>query len=269
MATIEEILGKCSVVELRDAADGNGVSRKGAKAELVSRLASSVPLKKALEYMSKDQIQEVLAKYERPRSGNKDELIGRVLALVRAPRKETQKQEAVRKVRQPVDERLPVQVKETTHSKGAKFEDQVARWARKRFGTEFAERCFARGNIGHYPHQVDVHVRIPRSFGRTHDIWIECKDMQSSVKRTDVSKLVGDAKQVYKAHAKGIEKFYFNGLMFVSTSSFDSDALQYANDDDVLCVQFDGRGYKEMNKPENWLGKPKWLREVEYTAGLF
>lgn len=271
MATIEEILGECSVVELRDAADGNGVSRKGAKAELVSRLASSVPLKKALECMSKDQVQEVLAKYEKSRSGNKDELVRRVVALVKPVRQKTQKQEAVRQTRQPMGKGLPVEERETAYSKGRDFEDQVAKWAKRRFRTAYAIPGHVRGGTSVRGHQVDVHVRIERKrlFGKDiDDIWIECKNMKASVKRTHIEKLVNAAQDVCRAAEKGGQDYYFNGLIVVSKSRFDIDALNYADMYGVLCVQVDAKGYAQVNKPEDWLRQPKWLKQVQYTLTL-
>lgn len=262
MATIEEILGKCSVEELRYAAEGNSVSRRGTKAELVSRLASGVPLKKALEGMSKDQIQEILAKYEKPRSGNKDELTRRVVALVRPARKQPAQQTGTKEEARP-------ETKKVDHEKGAEFEKRVAAWARRRLkGRHVPTTKWFRGATVQIPHQVDVHIQIPKKWalGDTSDVWIECKAMEGSVKRQHIYKLLDSAKDAYRAHERGMENLYCNGLMFVSMSRFDTDALNVANEYDVLCVQYEEGKYQDKNSPKNWLGNPKWLQQARNEA---
>ena len=261
MATIEEILGKCSVEELRYAAEENKILGKGAKAELVSRLSSTVPPKKVLECVSNKELQAILGRYQLPTSGTKSELVKRVLSIAKPF-----KAKVVQQAKPPLTKALRAEAKETTHEKGQRFEDQVAAWARRKFKTDFAQSALARGAAVQRPHQVDIHVQKKAGlFGGADDIWIECKHMKSTVKRTHISKLVNDAKDVYEAFEKGGEKLYYNGLMFVSTSEFDIDALNYANEYDVLCVHFDGKAYKEQNSPKNWLGRPKWLEQVKYA----
>jgi len=50
--------------------------------------------------------------------------------------------------------------------------------------------------------------------------------------------------------------------MFVSTSRFDPDALRNADEEGVLCVQFEDEIFVSKNDPENCLGKPRWLKQV-------
>ena len=257
MATIEEIIGKCSVEELRFAAYDNMVSDKGTKAELVSRLSSSVSPKKVLESITNKQLQAILSKYQKPTSGNKDELVKRILPLIK-----TAKRGSVQRAKASVRTEIQAEGKKADYEKGRKFEDQVAAWARKRFKADFAKPAWVRGAVGVRPHQVDVHVRKKRGLHDYNDIWIECKNVKETIKRTHIYKLVNDAQMVYKACDKGVEAFYFNGLMFVSTSKFDIDALNYANEYGVLCVYFDGKTYKQQNEPRNWLAKPRWLQQV-------
>lgn len=260
---LEEILNKCSVEELQFALEENKLPSSGKKAELVSRLASSLPPKKIFNVMSNKQLQAVLVAYGLPKSGNSDELVKRIQSIIEAP-----KREAVRQAREPAGEAPAVTEKETAYGKGYKFEDQVAAWAKKKFKTDFARSDLARGSIAQRPHQVDVHVQIKHKGlfgGTTDDIWIECKTMKQTVKRTDISKLVNDAQDVFKAFKKGGEKLYYNGVMFVSTSKFDIDALNYANEYDVWCIYFDGKAYKEQNNPKNWLGEPAWFEQARYA----
>ena len=130
----------------------------------------------------------------------------------------------------------------TKHEKGAKFEEQVAR-----------------------PYQIDVHMWVKGKglFANEADVWVECKwKEKSSVKRTDVMKLVFCAQDVYRAADSGRNEIYYDGLILVSNQRFDYDALAYAEQEDVLCVRFDGKKYEMQNESKNWLGKPKWLKRL-------
>jgi hypothetical protein len=256
MATIEEILGKCSVEELRFAAHDNGVADKGRKAELVSRLSSGVPPSRVLNSITNEQLQTILAKYQKPTSGNKHELVKRILPLIK-----TAKRGSVHRAKASVKTQIQAKGKKADYEKGRGFEDQVAAWARRRFNADFAKPDWVRGAVGVRPHQVDVHVRKTKRGGHDcNDIWIECKNVKGTIKRTHIYKLVNDAQMVYKAWKKRVEDYYFDGLMVVSTSKFDIDARNYANEYGVLCVYFDGKTYKQQNEPGNWLRNPKWLR---------
>ena len=84
------------------------------------------------------------------------------------------------------------------------------------------------------------------------DIWIECKDRKSSIKRTDIFKLVSSAEDVENACDEGIEEFYFDYLAIVSTSRFDSDALSYAEDSDVACFHYT-KGKYELKNDVEWI----------------
>jgi hypothetical protein len=258
MATIEEIIGKCSVEELRFAAYDNGVSDKGTKAGLVSRLSSRVPPRKVLNSITNEQLQAILSKYRKPTSGNKHELVKRILPLIK-----TAKRGSVHRAKASVKTQTQAKGKKADYEKGRRFEEQVAAWARRQYKPDFAKPDWVRGAVGVRPHQVDVHVRkMKRGRLDCDDIWIECKNLKETIKRTHIYKLVNDAQMVYKAFRKGVERFYFNGLMVVSTSRFDIDALNYADEYGVLCVCFDGKTYKKQNEPRNWLSKPRWLQQV-------
>jgi len=258
MATIEEIIGKCYVEELRFAASDNGLSDKGTRAELVSRLSSSVPPKKVFESLTNEQLQLILSKYQKPTSGNKRELMNRILPLIKSA-----KRVSVQRAKASVRTQTQAKGKKADYEKGRGFEDQVAAWAKKRFRADFAKPDLVRGAVGLRPHQVDVHVRKTKRGGHyCNDIWIEYKNIKGTIKRTNIYKLVNDAQMVYKAWKKRVEDFYFDGLMVVSASKFDIDALNYANEYGVLCIYFDGRTYKQQNEPGNWLGKPRWLRQI-------
>ncbi len=258
MASIEEVIEKCSVEELRVAVDNNKLPSKGKKHELVSLLISNIPPKKILQCLSDKQLQLILKRNSLPINGNKNEMVKWILALTKSP-----KQQAARQIESLVTKETKPGTKEADYKKGIKFEERVASWAKRKFNTDFAKSDLVNGMVARRPHQVDIHVRKKKLFGQD-DIWIECKNMTSSVKRTHISKLVDDAKDVYKAFDKGGEEYYYNGLLFVSTSKFDHDALRYADEYDVLCIIFDGKTYKQQNNPKYWLGQPQWLDQVMY-----
>ena len=115
------------------------------------------------------------------------------------------------------------------------------------------------------PYEVDVWVQIPGGFLRSRkDLWIECKDRRESIKRRDIADLINKAKDVYQAVEAGREEFYCDELLFVSTSSFDSDALALADYQGVACLFYDGKRFLLENKWK-W-GEHKWLRDVKATT---
>ena len=67
---------------------------------------------------------------------------------------------------------------------------------------------------------------------------------------------------MYRAHDAGRNEIYYNGLILVSNQRFDSDAINYAKQEDVLCVRYDGKKYEQQNETEKWLGEPGWLKRI-------
>jgi len=129
--------------------------------------------------------------------------------------------------------------KKSRYKKGHGFEKKVARWAKRYFESDTVETNILVNGIVKREYEVDVHVSKERGFlsgGR--DIWIECKNRKSSIKRDDVIKLVGKAEDVENACDKGREDFYFDKLAIVSTSKFDSDALLLAENKEVACFHY-------------------------------
>jgi hypothetical protein len=68
----------------------------------------------------------------------------------------------------------------------------------------------------------------------TRHIWVECKDRKTSIKRTDVLKLVQAAEDV---RANPQSKWSPTELWFAATCTFDQDALSVARDKGVRCFQ--------------------------------
>lgn len=147
--------------------------------------------------------------------------------------------------------------------KGHRFEQEVALWVKEKLKADLVEtNILVSGLSVRRPYEVDVYVRKKRSFPLVPmDIWVECKDRQSSIKRKDIANLVSKAEDVFQAYKAGRERFYFDRLALVSTSKFDFDALAYADQTDVLCIYAnrDEQKYEEKNNPD-WESDPNWLR---------
>jgi len=156
----------------------------------------------------------------------------------------------------------------TNQAQGRRFEEQVARWVKIAFNESHPEvelNKYATGLTVNRPYQIDVcvHVKGRGLFGRDLYMWVECKwSEKASVKRIDIMKLVASAQDVYRAANAGRNPIYYDGLMVVSNQTFDDDALNYANQEEVLCVMFDGKRYKPQTDSENWIGNPRWLKNV-------
>lgn len=147
---------------------------------------------------------------------------------------------------------------------GMALEEKVEKWAKNRFkASQTAIRYLTTGLSVKRPYEVDVWVRIPRGLFRSDiDLWIECKDRNSSIKRRDISDLISKAKDVYEAADAGKHEFWFDTLMLVSTSRYDSDAIALADQEGVACIFYDGKTYMLKNNWD-WDNKPKWLRDIE------
>lgn len=142
--------------------------------------------------------------------------------------------------------------KETTHKKGHDFEKKVAKWAKRYFNADKVKtNILMNGLRVKRPYEIDVHVHRKRFLSEA-DIWIECKNISSSIKRTHIFKLKSSAEDVEDAYNADREDFYFDRLAFVSTSKFDVDALSYADDNDIACFHYDGKKYELKNQP-SWL----------------
>lgn len=138
--------------------------------------------------------------------------------------------------------------KETAHKKGHDFEKKVAKWAKEFFSADKVEtNILMNGNNVKRPYEIDVHVH-KAGLLTSEDIWIECKNIKSSIKRTHMFKLLSSANDIKDACEAGREKFYFDKLVFVSTSNFDVDALSYAAENNIACFHYDGENMELKTK---------------------
>ena len=247
---IQDLLNRLLLDDLKSIAHHNNLPDKGMKSELISViLGANLPPERILEFSKIVSLKRLLANEGLPRTGRKSELEKRLLSILEKPKLRSKGA--------------------TAYYRGHGFEEQVASWARKHFkdaNPRVRTGVSANGLSVKRPYEIDVHMQTKGKgiFGRQADVWIECKwKEKSSVKRTDIMKLVASAQDVYRAARAGREVLYYNGLILASNQRFDSDALNYANQEDVLCIRFDGKKCEEQNPEAKWLGESAWLRRVE------
>ena len=149
---------------------------------------------------------------------------------------------------------------------GKDFERRVEAWLKKRCKASNSKvRHRVNGLSVKFPYEIDVWINISRRtlkiFGEDIDVWVECKARKAAIKRKDVAYLVGKARDVYQAVLKGRERLYFNRLMIVSMSRFDSDAIELANQQGVSCYRYDGKSYIHENSYD-CDQEPGWLNNL-------
>jgi hypothetical protein len=74
-------------------------------------------------------------------------------------------------------------------------------------------------------------------------VWVECKDRQTSIKRTDINKVQNSVEDV-KANSNA--KWKPNEVWFASTSAYDHDALNFAREHSIRCFQLTDEGIEEI-----------------------
>ena len=142
--------------------------------------------------------------------------------------------------------------KQTTTEKGEAFEKKVARWAKRKFNAAGVEmNQLFKGKTAVRPFQIDIVIRVKDD----RVLWIECKDRKASIKRTEIFKLWDSASDVKKALPSFVWssseeqiKMNWSYLVFVSTSHFDHDALNFARERNIGCYEYDGKTFQEKNK---------------------
>ncbi len=73
--------------------------------------------------------------------------------------------------------------------------------------------------------------------------WVECKDRKTSVKRLDIVKLASDVEDVRKLKEA---KWHPDDVIMVSSSGFDHDALEFAEEKDIICYEKTEDGFEEV-----------------------
>ncbi len=139
--------------------------------------------------------------------------------------------------------------------KGHGFEKKVATWAKRFFNaSEVKTNRLFRGKTAVRPYEIDVWLK--RKGGVLYKdaiLFIECKDRAATIKRVDITKFLASAKDVKEAISADLifgtsDEGYWNGLVFVSTSKFDVDALAFAKKSKIGCYYYDGKKFIEENK---------------------
>jgi hypothetical protein len=135
------------------------------------------------------------------------------------------------------------------------FQEQVAVWAQKEFekwSPLIESNTTAKGLSAGAVYRVDLRVRLKRGrFVYGDNVWIKCKwKAEHPVTRGEIEQFVDDAGEVYQAHAAKIEKVKYNGYVFASTQTFDSEAIYYADRHGVWCVLFQDGEFTVVNEPE-------------------
>lgn len=160
---------------------------------------------------------------------------------------------------------------QTTYGKGYAYEKQVAYFLKrywKEATPEVQTRVLSNGLSVKRPYEIDVHVHVKATGlskffgGNDVDIWVECKwKEKTAVKRAEIQKLVASAQDVYDAAKVGREDMWYDHLIVSSNERFDSDALNYARQNGVLCIRYDGHKLIEVHNNDEWHEEePRWLK---------
>jgi len=145
------------------------------------------------------------------------------------------------------------------YDKGHRFEEVVAKWAKRKFNLDKVDlNQQFKGKVAVRPFEIDI-VGLKKASGllvakEVVVFWIECKDREASIKRTDINKLYDSAVDVKKAVpsitwsglSKQQVKMSWDNLVFVSSSTFDVDALNFAEKHNIACYYYDGKTFKKM-----------------------
>ena len=144
--------------------------------------------------------------------------------------------------------------KTKTSQKGKCFEKKVAMWAKnffnpnKKYKVEVKTNELFQGKTAVRPYEIDVWLYIKRwPYNSNQIFFIECKNRASHIKRVDIDKFLASAKDIKRAVGffNRTDERDWNGLIFVSTAEFDSDALRIAEQNKMGCYYYDGKRYIE------------------------
>ncbi|MFO8101938.1 MAG: hypothetical protein R6U37_07230 [Dehalococcoidia bacterium] len=149
------------------------------------------------------------------------------------------------------------------------FKQSTANWAERRLGAKTTDIHYkANGLAVTDPYEVDVWAHFKGEGAQSDlDVWLECRDVEEPVRKSDIMKFVQKGTDVFHAAHTGKQDFWFDRLILVSTSSFDVLALELADQVGVTCVSCDDTTYEFQSNP-NWKLKPGWLRDAEASEGI-
>lgn len=128
-----------------------------------------------------------------------------------------------------------------SYDKGLKIENQVSIWLSQVFGLKCKERDLVNGKNVKKPYEVAVHAIKKAWFSATH-IWVECKVHR--IKRSNVSNFISSVKDVKECYNSGLSQWKPDILMMVSLKGYDVDALGWANNNNIFCVEAEPQNFK-------------------------
>jgi hypothetical protein len=117
---------------------------------------------------------------------------------------------------------------------GAVFVNRSPEQAKAMFGLDFTDLS-----------ELSIPVAVLAGFfallawaNSNHHVWVECKDLKSTIKRDHILKVVDACKDVKRFDGK----WKPNEIWFASSSEYDVDALNYARHEGVRCFVRRGSG---------------------------
>ena len=127
-------------------------------------------------------------------------------------------------------------------SKGHDFEKQAAAWlVRQGFDVEL--NTLVRGRITKRAYEVDIHAtkekRVMLINKKRYDLWVECKNLKTPVKRNHINSLIRKAQDLRKGYQEKFEDWCADILVVFSKSGFDIDAIKIADEYSIYLVSVD------------------------------
>jgi len=163
---------------------------------------------------------------------------GKLKKFIISQRKKSRKKSAKKKVER------ETALKEDKTRKGSLFEKKVASWLKKKYKGKSNLNVLMNGKVAVRAYEIDIHFEKKFRLGQQ-DVCVECKNRGSSIKRTDIHKLITTVEDINKARSGG--SWYFDKMLFVSMSKFDTDALAVAKEKRVGCVLYEDGKFKILN----------------------
>ncbi len=91
---------------------------------------------------------------------------------------------------------------------------------------------------------VGLVSKVGKSLDRSVDVWVECKNLKSTVKRDHINKLVTTISEVKRS--KNAE-WKPQAVLFFSASGYDKDAIYFAKRNNIICYRKHASGFERVN----------------------